>query len=218
MEVKTKYQPKTERLRKKPSFIFETEAYSLGYQRVGGIDEVGRGCLAGPVVAACVILLPNHRILNLDDSKRLSPRKRESLSQEIYVEAYAVGMGSVGPDKIDQINILEASIVAMRKAISEMNPPPDFLLVDGNLRQLSEIPQKSVIHGDGLSQSIAAASIVAKVYRDQLMKEYHNQYPQYDFATNKGYPTSRHLEALEKYGMTEIHRKTFRGVRPWHTS
>lgn len=196
-----------------PSFKYEIEAFALGFGFIAGIDEVGRGCLAGPVVAAAVILPKSHTISDLNDSKLLSAQKREELSERIYQEAVSIGIGSVSPELIDEMNILQASMLAMKKAVAVLQPKPDFLLVDGNLKQLMDIPQKSIIQGDKLCQSIAAASIVAKVFRDRLMKDLHERYPHYNFHSNKGYPTTVHLKALREYGMTEIHRKTFRGVK-----
>ncbi|MBI4040488.1 MAG: ribonuclease HII [Deltaproteobacteria bacterium] len=193
----------------------EKEYYGKGFQYVAGVDEVGRGCLAGPVIAAAVILPMDHELQGLSDSKLLSENQREKLSQEIHQRAIAIGIGSMGPEVIDRINILQASCEAMRKAILQLQPPPDFLLVDGNLKNLLSIPQKSIPQGDRRCQSIAAASIVAKVFRDNLMKTLDAQYPQYDWATNKGYPTTTHLVAIEKFGVSELHRKTFRGVKEW---
>ncbi len=200
-------------MKKGPSQDFECQASAQGYKYIAGVDEVGRGCLAGPVIAAAVILPSDHGICGLDDSKRLTPKKRELLYTEIYKAALAIGIGSVEPRVIDEINILQASLMAMKKAIDGLKPQPDFLLVDGNLKQITQIPQKSIVGGDGLSESIAAASIVAKVFRDNLMKNFNDQFPQYRLDANKGYPTPDHLEALKIYGVSKIHRKTFHGVK-----
>lgn len=201
-------------MKNEPSFSFEKEVFALGYRRIVGVDEAGRGCLAGPVVAAAVILPFDHSMIGINDSKALTPQRREKLYQEIYSQAVAIGVGRVGPDVIDEINILQASILAMKKAISAIDPSPDFLLVDGNLKQLfGHLAQRSIVKGDKRSQSIAAASIIAKVFRDQIMREYHLHYSVYDFSEHKGYPTEKHLAALKTHGVTAIHRKTFRGVR-----
>jgi len=200
-------------VKKGPSKYFEQEAYLQGYRFIAGVDEVGRGCLAGPVIAAAVILPKDHTIQGLNDSKLLSPQKRELLYNEIYKQALAIGLGSMGPDIIDEINILQASMAAMKKAVEALKPQPDFLLVDGNLKNICFIPQKSIPKGDQLSESISAASIVAKVFRDNLMKNYDETYPDYGFAVHKGYPTAFHLEALKAHGISKIHRLTFRGVK-----
>ena len=200
-------------MKKRHSQEFECQALAQGHKYIAGVDEVGRGCLAGPVIAAAVILPSDHGICGLDDSKRLTSKKRERLYTEIYKVALAIGIGSVEPQVIDEINILQASLVAMKKAIAGLKPQPDFLLVDGNLKQMTHISQKSIVGGDGLSESIAAASIVAKVFRDNLMKNYNDQFPQYRLDANKGYPTPDHLEALKIYGVSKIHRKTFHGVK-----
>lgn len=200
-------------MKKGPSQYFEHQVLAQGYKCIAGVDEVGRGCLAGPVIAAAVILPLDHGICGLDDSKRLTPKKRELLYTEIYKVALAIGIGSVEPQIIDEINILQASMMAMKKAIDGLKPQPDFLLVDGNLKSITQIPQKSIVGGDHLSESIAAASIVAKVFRDNLMRNYNDQFPQYRLDANKGYPTPDHLESLKIYGVSKIHRKTFHGVK-----
>lgn len=193
-----------------PSDAYEKRLLSEGYHYIAGVDEVGRGCLAGPVVAAAVILPLSHTIVGLNDSKLLTPVKREALSKEIYAQAIAIGIGSVPPDTIDEINILEATKLAMKKAAEGLKPQADALLVDGNLPPISQLHQISIPKGDRLCQSISAASIVAKVFRDHLMIDYHEIYPQYDFLSNKGYLTPRHLDAIGKYGATPIHRTSFR--------
>lgn len=174
-----------------------------------GIDEVGRGPLAGPVMAGAVILPTDHRILYLNDSKKLTAKKREELYDVIMSEAVAVAVGSEDHDVIDEINILQATYSAMRKAIGQLSVKPDFLLVDAVTIPGTGIPECPIIKGDAKSVSIAAASIVAKVTRDRLMVEYDKLYPEYHFAKNKGYGTAEHIAALKKYGPCPIHRKTF---------
>ena len=191
---------------------FEQSLWKKAYKYIAGIDEVGRGCLAGPVVAGAVILSEDHTIVGIHDSKLLTPKKREKIAKVIYEQAISVGIGIVEPKVIDEINILQASMLAMKLAVAQLNVKPDYLIVDGNLKPISALPQISIVQGDRKSQSIAAASIVAKVYRDHLMAEYHQHYPQYDFLSNKGYPTAVHLKALQQHGATAIHRRTFSGV------
>ena len=174
-----------------------------------GIDEVGRGPLAGPVVAGAVILPKDCDILYLNDSKQLSEKKREELYSVIMERAVSVGLGYVSPERIDQINILQATYEAMREAISKLDPLPDLLLNDAVTIPDVDIRQVPIIKGDAKSVSIAAASIVAKVTRDRLMVEYDKVYPEYGFASNKGYGAQIHLDALKKYGPTPIHRRTF---------
>lgn len=174
-----------------------------------GIDEVGRGPLAGPVVAGAVILPKDCEILYLNDSKKLSEKKRELLYDEIMEKAVAVGLGVVGPDRIDEINILQATYEAMRMAISNLKVRPDLLLNDAVTIPKVEIPQIPIIKGDAKSVSIAAASIVAKVTRDRMMVEYENLYPGYGFASNKGYGAAKHIAALKEIGPCAIHRRTF---------
>ena len=176
-----------------------------------GIDEVGRGPLAGPVCACAVILPSDHLILWLNDSKKLSAKKRESLYEVIMAEAVSIGMAMEPPEVIDDINILQATYSAMRKAVMSMNPQPEFLLNDAVTIPGIEIPQCPIIHGDATSVSIAAASIIAKVTRDRLMEEYDALYPMYGFARNKGYGTAEHIAALKKYGPCPIHRRSFIG-------
>lgn len=192
---------------------FEREYESLGY--ICGIDEVGRGPLAGPVVAGAVILPKDCQILYLNDSKQLSAKKREELYDVIMKEAVSVGLGFVDPKRIDEINILQATYEAMREAIGKLVPTPDVLLNDAVTIPGISIRQVPIIKGDAQSVSIAAASIVAKVTRDRLMEEYDALYPEYGFAANKGYGAAAHLEALRKFGPTPIHRRSFlsRAVR-----
>lgn len=181
------------------------------YQYICGIDEVGRGPLAGPVVACAVILPKDCKILYLNDSKQLSEKKREALYDIIMKEAVAVGIGSVAPERIDEINILQATYEAMREAIQKLTVKPDILLNDAVTIPQVDIPQVPIIKGDAQSISIAAASIVAKVTRDRLMVEYDKSMPEYHFASNKGYGAAAHIEAIKKYGASPIHRKTFIG-------
>ncbi len=186
---------------------FEREYESLGY--ICGIDEVGRGPLAGPVVAGAVILPKDCQILYLNDSKQLSAKKREELYDVIMKEAVSVGLGFVDPKRIDEINILQATYEAMREAVSRLSVKPDLLLNDAVTIPKIDIRQVPIIKGDAKSISIAAASIVAKVTRDRLMVKYDGIYPEYGFASNKGYGSPMHIEAIKKYGPTPIHRKSF---------
>ena len=187
--------------------IFEKE-YS-DHQAICGIDEVGRGPFAGPVVAGAVILPKDHPILYLNDSKKLSEKKREELYEVILKEAVATGIGMASPARIDEINILQATYEAMRMAISNLSVQPDLLLNDAVTIPEIEIMQIPIIKGDAKSVSIAAASILAKVTRDRLMVEYEKVFPGYDFASNKGYGTKAHIEGLKKLGPTPIHRMSF---------
>ncbi len=177
-----------------------------------GIDEVGRGPLAGPVVASAVILEQDHQYLGITDSKALSQTKRSYFEQEIYNRARAVGIGIATVEEIDELNIYEATKVAMQRAIDQLSVKPDHLLIDA-MKLDNGIPQTSIIKGDLNSVSIAAASVIAKEYRDKLMSQYHTEYPGYDFDKNKGYGTKTHLEGLENYGITPIHRKTFEPIK-----
>lgn len=187
--------------------VFEKE-YSE-HQAICGIDEVGRGPFAGPVVAGAVILPKDHPILYLNDSKKLSEKKREELYEVILKEAVATGIGMASPARIDEINILQATYEAMRMAISNLSVQPDLLLNDAVTIPEIEIMQIPIIKGDAKSVSIAAASILAKVTRDRLMVEYEKVFPGYDFASNKGYGTKAHIEGLKKLGPTPIHRMSF---------
>ena len=186
---------------------YEREYSSLGY--VCGIDEVGRGPLAGPVVAGAVILPKDCDILYINDSKKLSEKKREELYDIIMEKAVAVGLGYATPERIDEINILQATYEAMREAIRNLSVVPDILLNDAVTIPEVSIKQVPIIKGDAKSISIGAASIVAKVTRDRLMVEYDKVFPEYHFASNKGYGAAAHIEALKKYGPTPIHRRTF---------
>ena len=193
--------------RREAMSVFEKE-YS-DHQAICGIDEVGRGPFAGPVVAGAVILPKDHPILYLNDSKKLSDKKREELYEVILKEAVATGIGMASPARIDEINILQATYEAMRMAISNLSVQPDLLLNDAVTIPEIEIMQIPIIKGDAKSVSIAAASILAKVTRDRLMVEYEKVFPGYDFASNKGYGTKAHIEGLKKLGPTPIHRMSF---------
>jgi ribonuclease HII len=192
---------------------FENLYYRRGFQKIAGVDEVGRGPLAGPVVAAAVILPRAWIKQPLFDSKKTPPKKREELYEVILSEALGVGIGIVGQEEIDCINILEASLKAMALAIRQLPSLPDFILVDGPHGIPLPIPQKPIRKGDQLSRSVAGASIVAKVTRDRMMLECHQKYPQYNFAKHKGYGTREHLDAIRKFGICDLHRKTFQGVK-----
>lgn len=195
---------RTEEMKK---FEYQYESFGL----VCGIDEVGRGPFAGPVVAGAVILPKNCDILYLNDSKQLSASKREELYDIIMEKAVATGIGCIGPERIDEINILQATYEAMREAIQKLSKTPDILLNDAVTIPNVSIRQIPIIKGDAQSVSIAAASIIAKVTRDRMMVEYAQIYPEYDFASNKGYGSASHIEALKKYGPTPIHRRSFIG-------
>ena len=193
---------RTENLKK-----YENEYANYSY--ICGIDEVGRGPLAGPVVASAVILPKDCDILYINDSKKLTAAKREALYEEIMEKAVSVGIGFVEPQRIDEINILQATYEAMREAISKLNPQPDLLLNDAVTIPNVSIKQVPIIKGDAKSISIGAASIIAKVTRDRLMQEYDKMFPEYGFASNKGYGSAEHIKAIQTYGATPIHRKTF---------
>jgi ribonuclease HII len=194
---------------------YEQEALEMGYRKIAGVDEAGRGSLAGPVVAAAVIFPFNFQISGIKDSKKLSFRKRENFFGKIFEKAEAVGVGVVDQDEIDQINIGQAGLKAMQLAIFDLGYQVDWLLVDGIVPLPTFTPQKVIKGGDNLSHSIAAASIIAKVTRDRIMIDYHSKYPNYNFARHKGYGTKEHREAIRRYGPCKIHRKTFRGVREY---
>ncbi|MEK7286142.1 MAG: ribonuclease HII [Nitrospirota bacterium] len=197
-----------------PMALFERALFSFGYRRLCGIDEVGRGPLAGPVIAAAVILPPSHSIIGIRDSKRLTASKREWLAWEILKQAEGVGVGIVDNETIDRINILNATLLAMQKALDALAILPDYLLIDALTLPRTKIPQCGIIHGDDISFSIAAASIVAKVTRDRLMDQYHHEFPEYQFQSHKGYGTADHFARIMTYGPCRLHRKTFRGVVP----
>lgn len=187
----------------------ERELWSAGYKAIGGIDEAGRGPLAGPVVAACVIMPEDRSFDGIYDSKKLTPKRRETIYNIIKQEACAIGIGRVDAKIIDEINILNATRKAMELAVKSCKIKPDYLLVDAMELHNIYIPQISIVKGDILSQSIAAASIVAKVVRDREMMYWHRIYPQYGFDRHKGYGTKAHINAIGKYGMCPIHRNSF---------
>jgi ribonuclease HII len=193
--------------------VHEDEAARCGYRLIAGVDEAGRAPLAGPVVAAAVVLPRGFTDERINDSKQIRPALRERLYAEIYAAALTVGIGIVDAVEIDRINILRASLRAMAIAVENLSPRPDLLLIDGPYPTLLDLPQKPIIDGDAQSVSIAAASIVAKVTRDRLMDGYDAYYPVFGFARHKGYPTKRHREAIRDFGCCPIHRRTFRGVR-----
>ena len=188
---------------------YERECYEKGYTFIAGVDEVGRGPLAGPVVAAAVILPKECKIEGVDDSKKLSPKKREELYDVILETALAYGIGVISNERIDEINILQATYEAMRQALAQLAPQPQYILADAVTIPRIETPQQGIVKGDEKSISIGAASIVAKVYRDRMMEEYDKTYPGYGFASNKGYGAQEHLDAIRRQGITPIHRRSF---------
>lgn len=192
---------------------FETARLAKGYRHIAGLDEAGRGPLAGPVVAAAVILPPGERYPGIKDSKQLRPAQREKAFDLIREKALAFSIAEVSHEEIDALNILVASRKAMERAVRGLAPVPGFLLIDGIVPLETEIPQQCIKKGDQRSQSVAAASILAKVTRDRLMEAFHRRYPQYNFKQNKGYGTREHMEALRTHGACPIHRRTFRGVK-----
>ncbi len=194
---------------------FEKKAFEKGYMAIAGVDEAGRGPLAGPVVSAAVVLPLVFPVSGVTDSKKLAPKKREELYERIYEHAVSIGIGIVDPVEIDRINILKASLLSMSISVKNLNPQPDWLLIDGTFQIPLDMPQEAIPKGDALSVSIAAASIVAKVTRDRLMVRYHEDYPQFGFSKHKGYPTRTHKEAIRKYGLCPIHRQSFRGVKEY---
>lgn len=192
-----------------PSFEYEEKHYKEGFSAVCGCDEAGRGPLCGPVVAAAVILPRGLVIEGLDDSKKLTEKKREKLFDIIKERAVAYAIAEASPAEIDEINILNASMLAMRRAVEALSVKADFALIDGNTSRGFEIPTETVVKGDSKSYSIAAASILAKVTRDRSCIELDAAYPEYNIAKHKGYPTKEHMEAVKKYGPSPIHRRTF---------
>ena len=191
---------------------YEREAFAQGFRLIAGVDEVGRGALFGPVFAAAVILSPDHKIRGLRDSKQLTPDRRQVLAARIRERAAGWAIAAIDAFEIDHINIYQASRLAMRRAIEQLNPAPDYLLVDAITVDLP-VAQRAIIHGDALSQSIAAASIIAKVERDACMCEWDRVFPQFGLKSHKGYSTEEHWKALEKYGPTSMHRFSFWPVR-----
>lgn len=186
----------------------EETYYAKGIQKIGGIDEVGRGPLAGPVVTCVIILKPDSNRLYVNDSKKVSKKIRQTLCEQLMDDALDYAIGLVDNETIDEINILNATKKAMTDSLTMLSQKPELLLIDA-LHINTDIPQRSIIHGDATSYAIAAASIVAKVYRDNLMQIYHEEYPEYGFDHNMGYGTVSHIEAIRKYGPTPIHRKSF---------
>jgi ribonuclease HII len=209
-----------------PTNEFELEARRCGYRRIAGLDEAGRGPLAGPVVASAVVLPSRCRLIGCDDSKLLSESEREQLYMVIRKRAVSIGIGSATEQEIDRLNILEATRLAMHRALAGLMPKPDCLLIDAISLPSCPIPVRSIIKGDALCMSVAAASIVAKVTRDRLMAEYHRVYPHYNFLSHKGYGTEEHLQQLATHCPCQIHRRTYapvadviarsRNVRPEH--
>ena len=201
-----------EDLRLESMLSYEKELYKHGLTLIAGVDEVGRGPLAGPVVAAAAILPKNCKIKGLNDSKKIPKKKHLEIFQAVQDQALSIGIGIMDNQVIDQVNIYEATKLAMKEAISQLDPQPEHLLIDAMQLDLP-ISQTAIIKGDANSLSIAAASIVAKVTRDNLMKDYDNQFPGYDFAANAGYGTAKHLEGLDKLGVTPIHRTSFEPIK-----
>ena len=201
-----------EDLRLEKMLAYEKELYTQGIQLIAGVDEVGRGPLAGPVVAAAVILPEDCKISGLNDSKKIPKSKHKEIYEAVLQNAVAIGIGIKDNQVIDQVNIYEATKLAMMEAIGQLEPQPQHLLIDAMKLDLP-IPQTSIIKGDANSLSIAAASIVAKVTRDQMMEEFDREYPGYDFAQNAGYGTVKHLAGLDKLGVTPIHRRSFEPIK-----
>lgn len=193
---------------------FEEDLRQQGFQFIAGIDEAGRGPLAGPVVAAAVILPKDFYLPGIDDSKKLTEQKREDYYERIKMEAISVGVGIIDAAEIDRINILEAAKKAMLEAVTQLAPKPDYLLVDA-VKLETPYPSDSLIKGDARSITIASASIIAKVTRDRMMKEISRKYPDYGFSSNMGYGTAAHLEAIKRYGVTPYHRKSFAPVKDY---
>lgn len=201
-----------EELRLEEMLRYEKALYNQGFELIAGIDEVGRGPLAGPVVAAAVILPKNCKIQGLNDSKKIPKNKHEAIYQAVLDKALAIGLGVMDNQVIDEVNIYEATKLAMKAALANLSQKPDYLLIDAMKLDL-EIPQESIIKGDANSLSIAAASIVAKVTRDSMMADFDKDYPGYAFSKNAGYGTAEHLEGLQKLGVTPIHRRTFEPIK-----
>jgi ribonuclease HII len=193
-----------------PDLVIESSLWNRGIGPIAGVDEAGRGPLAGPVVAAAVIFPQGVFIEGVDDSKKLTERRREDLFELIQSRALSTGVGIVSHGVIDRINILQATIAAMTKAVELLSVRPDYVLVDGNSFRHDSLSYQNIVDGDAKSFTIAAASIIAKVTRDRLMREYHRRFPLYGFASHKGYGTRQHLEAIRQYGLCEIHRRSFR--------
>ncbi|MGH9916567.1 MAG: ribonuclease HII [Pyrinomonadaceae bacterium] len=198
-----------------PHLHFEEEAQAKGFSFIAGLDEVGRGALAGPVVAAAVILNPVRKLpVGLNDSKKVSRQERERITLELKSNVLAFAVGEVPAPEIDRINILQATLVAMQQAVDNLSPDASFLLIDALKLPSTTLPQRAIIRGDAVCASIAAASIIAKTYRDALMRDFDEVYPAYGFSSHVGYGTRRHLTAIQEHGPCPIHRRTFRGVLP----
>ena len=193
------------------NYKYEKELMKNGIKLIGGVDEVGRGPLVGPVVAACVILTDKFELDGLTDSKKLSEKKRDIFYDKIIKQALSIGIGIIDEKKIDEVNIYEATKLAMKKAIANCNLKPEHILIDAMPLEL-DIPTTSIIKGDLKSITISAASVIAKVTRDRMLIELDKKYPMYDFKNNKGYPTKKHLDAIDKYGIIEEHRKSYSPV------
>ena len=191
---------------------YEKELYSQGIKFIAGVDEVGRGPLYGPVVAAAVILPKNYRLKGLNDSKKLSEKKRDEFYKIINKDAISIGIGIINEDKIDEVNIYEATKLAMNEAISKLKVKPEHILIDAMPLDI-EIPTTSIIKGDAKSESIAAASVIAKVTRDSMMYELDKKYPMYGFKNHKGYPTKKHIEAINEYGLIPGYRKSYTPIK-----
>ena len=204
---------RTQKKKQIDKLAYEREMLALGAEYIAGVDEVGRGPLAGPVVCAAVIM-PAHEVIDgIDDSKKLSAKKREKLSTLIRLSAMAFSIFCVQPQKIDEVNILQATRLCMKGAVESLSVRPDFVITDGNMTLDIDTPQRPVIGGDASCYSIGAASVLAKVYRDALMDKYAELYPAYGFARNKGYGTAEHIAAIKEYGLCPIHRRSF--TRKW---
>lgn len=198
---------------KKDPWLFEKKTIGKGFLIIAGIDEAGRGPLAGPVVSAAVILPDTFPVAGVDDSKKLTPKQRDISFQVICKKAVSIGIGLVDNIEIDRINILQAALQSMAESVENLETRPDYLLIDGTHNISTELPQTTIIKGDSLSISISAASIIAKVVRDRIMVKYHEDYPQFGFFQHKGYPTKAHKEAIKAYGPCPIHRRSFKGVK-----
>ena len=191
-------------------WLYEREAFDAGIKLICGVDEAGRGPLAGPVCAAAVILPPGLEIPGLNDSKKLTDKKRRELYDIMIEQAVSYGIAFASEQEIDEINILQATFLAMERAIQKLSPQPELALIDGNRTKDFGLPVRTIVKGDSLSASIAAASILAKTHRDEFMKRIHEEFPQYGWNVNKGYPTKAHREAIARFGATPYHRHTFR--------
>lgn len=206
--------PRSEGQRLRALLTRERELWAAGHRLVAGVDEAGVGPLAGPVVAAAVVFDPERRILGVDDSKKLSAARRDALETEIRGAAVAVGFGMAGPAEIDRVNVFQAGLLAMRRAIEALAPAPDFVLVDARTVPGVAAPQEPIVGGDARCHVIAAASVLAKNERDRLMRGYDAAYPGYGFASHKGYPTTAHRDAIRRLGPSPIHRRSFTLLPP----